>query len=126
MKTSFLALFLAGAALAIIPSQIVLADDDSTTSSTSPSTGSTNSGDNGEQGQRAERFKQVLAQLDLTDAQKAQIKQIFTTVTDRKERRQQIVAVLTPDQKAKLREIIQERRSETQSGGGAALAPDAN
>ena len=48
----------------------------------------------------------------LTDAQKDRIKQIRATVTDRKERRQQIMAVLTPDQKAKLKELIQEHRNE--------------
>jgi len=62
-----------------------------------------------------EKLKAALAQLNLTDDQKAKIKDIFTNVTDRKERRQQIAAVLTPDQKEKLKQMIQERREQ----GGA-------
>jgi Spy/CpxP family protein refolding chaperone len=57
----------------------------------------------------------LLAQLDLTDAQKAQIKQIVQGTTDKKERRQQIRAILTPDQKIKLRQLIRERRAQRQA-----------
>jgi Spy/CpxP family protein refolding chaperone len=121
MKTSFFGLILAGAALLVVPLQAVVADDDGTTGQAS-SSGSTNSGET--QAQRIERLKQALTELGLTDAQMEQIKQIRASVTDRKERRQEILSVLTPDQKAKLRELIQERKNGAQSGTGLALAPD--
>jgi Spy/CpxP family protein refolding chaperone len=104
MKTSILPLFFAGVALMVLSPRTTLAD--ATTSA-----GSTTSGSSGTQGERGERWRAALAALDLTDAQKAQIKQIRSTVTDRKERFEQIKAVLTPEQKAKLREMIQERRN---------------
>ena len=63
-----------------------------------------------------EKFKAAMEKLDLTEAQKAQIKQIHATVTDKKERRQQIMAVLTPDQKQKLMEMIKEHREAAQPG----------
>ena len=79
--------------------------DDGTASGPSAST---NGATTGAQAQRIERIKQAFAQLGLTDAQKEQIKQIRASVTDRKERREEILNVLTPDQKAKLRELRQE------------------
>jgi len=118
MKTSCIYLFLLGAALLTLPSPTILADD------TAPSSGSTNAGANTApadmQGKRMERFKAAMAQLDLSDAQKEQIKGIRATVTDRKERRQQIMAVLTPDQKTKLMQLIQAHKDGMQSGTTAA------
>jgi Spy/CpxP family protein refolding chaperone len=115
MKTSHLPLFLLGLALALLPPQLAMADNTTTAGQPAPAAGSTNSGTgsapSAAQGERFEKFKELVAQLNLTDAQKDQIKQIRATVTDRKERRQQIMAVLTPEQKAKLKELIQERRS---------------
>jgi len=123
MKTSFLHLFLLEAALLAIAQQTALAQDSSATDQTDLSGGSTNSGATGTagtgQGQRIERFKAAMAQLDLTEAQKEQIKQLRASVTDRKARRQQILAILTPEQKAKLRELIQAHRSQSQGGAGA-------
>jgi len=49
-----------------------------------------------------------LDQLGLTDAQKEQIKQIFKQTEE--ERRQQVDAVLTADQKAKLQQIMAEHK----------------
>ena len=63
-------------------------------------------------------FDMIAKQLDLTDDQKAQIKHIRWTVTDREDRRKQILAVLTPEQKAKLKQMIREHRN----GGEAAPA----
>jgi len=125
MKTSFLSLLLASAALTAIPAQTILAQDNSTSGPTSLSGGSTNNGGTDEQGRRFGPFRRLLAQLDLTEAQKAQIKQIFLTVTDPKERRQEIVAVLTPEQKARLRELIKQHRENDQSGADTPSAPSA-
>ena len=73
----------------------------------------------GDQGARLEKLKAALAQLNLTDDQKARMKDIFTNVPKGPERRQQIMAVLTPDQKEKLRQMIQEHRD---ANGGTAAA----
>jgi len=129
MKNSLFALILAGAACAL-PSQTILADDGSTVGQTAPSSGSTNSGGNNAPaaapGERFQRFKEAMAQLDLTDAQKAQIKQIRATVTDRTARRQQILALLTPEQKSRLSQLLLARRSGAQSGDDTPVAPGAN
>jgi Spy/CpxP family protein refolding chaperone len=121
MKISFLSLFLVGALMGL-PQQMTLAQDSSTTGQTTPATGST--GGTGTctpgQGQRLEKLKAALAQLNLTDAQKEQIKQIRSTVTDRKERRQEIMAVLTPDQKARLIAMIQAHRNGSQGATSTA------
>ena len=78
-------------------------------------------------GKRGERLKEALAQLDLSASQKQQIKQI---VEDAKQQRQsqagsatghaharkavleKIMAVLTPAQKSKLKEILRSERSQ--------------
>ena len=99
MKISSLA-FLGFVLITVIPGQ-VMAD-----SATPPSPDNATS--DAPAGQRGERLKATLAQLNLSDAQKEQIKQIFQTVTDRKERRHQISAVLTPDQKAKFKQLMEE------------------
>jgi len=78
--------------------------DDSSSTAPTDSTGSTPG-----------RHHHLLAQLGLSDEQKAQIKQIFQSTTDRKERRQQIKAILTPEQKMQLRQLIRERRAQRQS-----------
>ena len=106
---SFLSLFLLAAALTIAAPRIGMAD------TTAPATASGDTTNN-DQGGRLARLKAAFAELNLTDDQKAQIKHIRWTVTDRQERRQQILAVLTPDQKAKLKQMIQEHRN---SGGAA-------
>jgi Spy/CpxP family protein refolding chaperone len=123
MKIPFLSLFLVGAVMGI-PQQMALAQDSTASSQTAPSSGSTVSGatctSGTGQGQRMERLKSAMSQLDLTDAQKEQIKQIRASVTDRKERRQQIMAVLTPDQKAKLVAMWQAHQNGAGTGAGAA------
>jgi Spy/CpxP family protein refolding chaperone len=63
-------------------------------------------------GQRAEKMKAALEQLNLSDAQKQQIQQIRAKTQAGKERRQQIMAVLTPDQKQKLISMLQASRAE--------------
>ena len=129
MKTSLLFLFLI-AAFTALPSQMALADDSTTSGQAVSSSGSTNSGGTnasaGGQRQRLERLKAMFAQLGLTDAQKEQIKQIRASVTDRKERREEILNVLTPDQKAKLQELREEHRNTTQTGAGTVSTPSGN
>jgi len=135
MKSTIFSLFLAGAAATVLSLQTVRADDLSAGGQTAPSTGASDGTAPAQgQGQRWQRFKEAMAQLDLTEAQKALIKQIRATVTDKKERRQQVLAVLTPDQKAKLRQLILAHRDGAQAGGAQTtstgddtpLAPDAN
>lgn len=73
-------------------------------SSTAPSAGGGN-------GQRAEKWKAAFEQLDLTDVQKTQIQQIRANTQAGPERRQQIMAVLTPDQKQKLIGMLKQARA---------------
>lgn len=93
--------------------QSVLADDTDATTQTAPADGSNTA-------QRMERMKEVFAQLDLTPEQKQQIRQIRLTVTDKVQRRQEVMAVLTADQKEKLRQILQQYRAN--GGDGAPTA----
>jgi Spy/CpxP family protein refolding chaperone len=123
MKTSLFSLWLIGGTLAALPLQTAPADDTTSSGPSMPSGASTNSGA-AASGRRLERFKQAFAQLGLTDAQKEQIKQIRASVTDRKERREQIMNVLTPDQKAKLRELIEAHRNGAPSGDGTSALPN--
>ncbi len=62
-------------------------------------------------GERAGKWKAVFEQLDLSEAQKEQIKQIRASTQPGKERRQQIMAVLSPEQKQKLVSLLQEYRA---------------
>ena len=57
----------------------------------------------GDTNQQRPRFIQ---QLGLSDAQKAQIEQIRQNTPKGKERREQIMAVLTPEQRAQLKQDI--------------------
>jgi len=95
MKTSCLCLFLAATFL------LTLRADPTTSTAAAPSP---------TQEQRLEKFQAAMEKLDLTDDQKAKIKQIRASVTDPKERREQVMAVLTPEQKEKLKQMIMERR----------------
>jgi Spy/CpxP family protein refolding chaperone len=117
MKT-FLLTALAGAILATASLEIFAADD---TTTTAPASGSATT--TGAKGQKGERWRAAFEQLSLTDEQKTRIQQIRTSVTDRKERRQQIMGVLTPDQKTKLKDLIRESRSSEQTGGTTTAAP---
>jgi Spy/CpxP family protein refolding chaperone len=99
-------------ALVIIAAPVLLAQDSTGTTSplsASPSPGAADA--SGANGQRGEKFREAFAQLGLTDAQKAQIKQIRASTQPGKERREQIMAVLTPEQKQKLVSLFKEYRS---------------
>jgi Spy/CpxP family protein refolding chaperone len=95
--------------------QFALADDGATTPTQSAPTEGGNGG--GGQAEKLQHLKDAMAQLDLTDTQKQQIKQIRATVTDKTQRRQQVMAVLTPEQKQKLIQILMQYRN---SGGATA------
>ncbi len=101
MKKPLLFLTLACTALS---SPMLFAQSTGTTTPPAPTTPSGTSGASGNTatGDRAEKMKAALEQLDLTATQKAQIKQIRANTEPGRERRQQIMAVLTPDQKQKL------------------------
>jgi len=103
MKTSLLSL---AAVLVFASTPLLFAQ---TSASTNAPAATAPSDDTGK-GQRAEKLKAALDQLDLTDAQKQQIQQIRGNTQPGKERRQQIMAVLTPDQKQKLKSIFQQSR----------------
>ncbi len=64
----------------------------------------------------------MVQQLGLTDDQRQQIMQIIRNTADRQERRQQIVALLTPEQRQRLRgmmrEMMQRRQGEQGGQGG--------
>jgi Spy/CpxP family protein refolding chaperone len=107
MKHPFL-LLLFGGLITLAP--VLRADDATTTAPASGTAISSGTATDGQQEARREKLKEAFAQLDLTDAQKAQIKQIRAATPAGKERRQQIMAVLTPDQKAKLIAMLKERR----------------
>jgi Spy/CpxP family protein refolding chaperone len=55
---------------------------------------------------RREKFKEALAQLNLTDEQKQKIEQIRASTPRGKERRHQMMAVLNPEQKARLKQMF--------------------
>ena len=128
MKTSFLLpLFCIGAALAAIPLQAVLADDGAPAGQSTPSDGPDASSGNATTGQHDHpRLRKLFTKLDLSDAQKERIKQIRGGVTDRKERREEILNVLTPEQKAKLRELIERRKNGAHPGAGSSSTPGEN
>ena len=127
MKPSLPFSLLIGAALSIVPLQMTLADASSDDAFFASDTGapiespagtstapSANSG--ATMAQRAEQIRKIFAQLDLTDKQKEQIKQDCQTITDRKERREAIMKILTPEQKARLWQLLKERKSAAQQG----------
>ena len=92
------------------------ADDNAPPSQSVPSDG-TNTGTDASQ--RREHIKEAFAQLNLTDEQKQQIRHIRQTVTDKVQRQQEVMAVLTPEQRQKLRQLFQQYRS---NYGGASAA----
>jgi Spy/CpxP family protein refolding chaperone len=109
MKAPLLSLILA---LAMISSPALFAQDagsDTSSSGTSAGSGDTSGAGNG---QRGGKWKEAFQKLDLTEAQKEQIKQIRTSTSPGKERRQQIMAVLTPAQKEKLVAMIKSNRAD--------------
>ena len=91
--------------------------NDSTPDTSNSSDSGTSSNPN--QDARREMMKKAFAQLDLTDAQKKQMAEIHQNVSDPAERRQQIMAVLTPDQKAKLAAMIKAHREANQSSSSS-------
>ena len=107
MKNSILFLSFA---LVIASAPVLFAQDtgSSTSPTATPADGNRTSGD----GQHTGKWKAVFGQLDLTDAQKSQIKQIRANTQPGPDRRQQIMAVLTPDQKQKLISLLKEYQAE--------------
>jgi Spy/CpxP family protein refolding chaperone len=89
---------------------------------TPPGTSMPASGSGNADGARAERIKGAFAQLNLTEAQKEQIEKIRASTTDRKERRHAIIDVLTPDQRAKFKELREEHKAAKQGSGAPSTA----
>jgi Spy/CpxP family protein refolding chaperone len=123
MKTPLFSILVLGTALMMASLQTVRSDD--TASGQTDLAGSAAGTGTGAQGEHGGRWKAAFAQLGLTDAQKEQIKQIRANTPAGKERRQQVMAVLTPDQKAKLKQMFEQYRSGKQ-GDGAGATPSAN
>jgi Spy/CpxP family protein refolding chaperone len=59
--------------------------------------------------------RELIQQLDLSDAQKAQIKQIRQSTPKGKERREAIMAILTPEQKAQLMQDFEQKKAQHQA-----------
>jgi Spy/CpxP family protein refolding chaperone len=59
-----------------------------------------------------QKHPRFIQQLDLSDAQRAQIKQIVQTEPKGQARRQAIIAVLTPEQHAQLKQDLQQWRAQ--------------
>ncbi len=120
MKAPLLSLFLAGATLSAFPLQIARADDSGTQAASNGSSTDLSGGDDttaaqggaATGGEKRGKWREAFAQLGLSDAQKEQIKQIRASTSPGRERRQQIMGVLTPDQKEKLRQLIQNYRAQ--------------
>ena len=68
--------------------------------------------------------QRLFSQLGLSADQQKQIQQIRSTITDRQQRRDAIMKVLTPDQQAKLQQLRAQMRGQ-RSGGGQGT-PKAN
>ena len=115
MKNPLFCLLALGIGLVSAPVSVAKADD-TTNLAAGPTNGAAATSP---QGERGEKLKEAIDQLDLTDAQKQQIKTIRANTSPGKERRQQIMAVLTPEQKEKLKAMIQQHMSERQAGAGA-------
>ncbi|HEX4140134.1 MAG TPA: hypothetical protein VHY09_07280 [Candidatus Methylacidiphilales bacterium] len=93
-------------ALLVASMPVLLAQDGGSTNASSATAPS------GGDGQRAEKWKAVFDKLDLSDTQKQQIEQIRANTQPGPDRRQKIMAVLTPDQKQKLVDMLKEYRAE--------------
>jgi Spy/CpxP family protein refolding chaperone len=106
-------------ALALLASPALFAQDapsDNASSDTPLAAGGTTGS-----AERGGKWREAFAKLDLTEAQKQQIQQIRTSTSPGKERRQQIMAVLTPAQKEKLVAMFKAYRAE--QGGADQGAP---
>jgi Spy/CpxP family protein refolding chaperone len=103
-----------------------MASNDSTSATASDANGAP--GNPPPAGAEHRRGGRGLEALGLTDEQKQKIEQIRSTVTDRKERRAQIMQVLTPEQAAKWEQMRAEHRhrGEQEQGAPANGAPPAN
>ena len=75
-------------------------------------------GNQGQNGRGQQRMQQMIAQLGLTPDQQQQIQQIRATITDRQERREAIMKVLTPDQQVKYQQMRGQGRNRGGGGGG--------
>jgi len=87
-------------ALALLSSPALFAQD--ATVPASPSGPPSGAGETPAGGGQGGKWREAFEKLNLTDAKKSQIKQIRASTTPGKERRQQIMAVLTPAQKEQL------------------------
>jgi len=130
MKISLVLLSLVGVAFIAFSLHSAWGDNTANAGQTPSSSGAPNYGGPGTAsggpgaapGTQSDRIRGALAELNLTDAQRAQIMQIRATVTDRKERRQQVLALLTPDQRARLHELRAERRNGRHAAGAPSSA----
>jgi len=101
MKNSFLWLVL-GCSMTLAP--LLFAADTGTAADTSTTTPNS-------EGEHKGFWKQAIEQLNLSEAQKQQIQQIRAKTQPGKDRRQQIMAVLTPDQKQQLIALLKEHHA---------------
>ena len=127
MTKTFIALSIA--ALLTLPAAKSLAAND-----VAPTTqGATDEGVKQKHAEAMERFRSALEQVDLTAEQKDKIKTIMSDARSKmqalkgesdakseartilQKARQDVLAVLTPEQKAKLKEILQKDRSQTKA-----------
>lgn len=67
---------------------------------------------------RQQRMQQMATELGLTDAQKQQMEDIRKTIPDRAQRHAAIMAILTPDQQAKMEQMRAQRGNRGGGGGG--------
>jgi len=93
---------------------------DQTNAMASPGAPGQNGGFNGRPQGGGQRMQQMMAQLGLTPEQQQQIQQIRATITDRQQRRDAIMQVLTPDQQAKFQQLRAQMRAQwgNRQGGG--------
>lgn len=85
---------------------------------TTPPTGNSGTPPGGDpSGKPKHPHPDFLSQLNLTDAQKAQIAQIKQNTPDHKQAHEQIMALLTPDQKAQLKQLHEQWRKDHPNAG---------
>jgi Spy/CpxP family protein refolding chaperone len=106
MNLPLLRLVLVGSVLSFVSLQSAPADNTAAPASAPAATAPAAGG----QGDHAAKFQAALAELDLSDDQKTKIQGIMSSMPAGRERRRAIAAVLTPDQKAKLKELIKAHR----------------
>lgn len=98
-------------ALTLLSSPALFAQDANSGASSPDNSAGSGDTSGGGNGQRGEKWREAFAKLDLTDAQKEQVRQIRSSTSPGRERRQQIMAVLTPAQKEQLVAMIRQYRA---------------